>query len=153
MLSARKVLFPGQNVHQYNSWNTLLTVYMHCALRFTVLVTTCTCFWRTLQLHFTKFMQYFRFSLVRMLYWKKKRRFGDQHFLSGRNWWPHTPFWRNMETTPIFRMVHCFLVRQTTEKFHSLSNPKRHVHTKHCVISQLNLKVQKYWTLEKFLQV
>jgi hypothetical protein len=35
-----------------------------------------------------------------------------------------------METTSIFRMVHCFVVRQTKEKFHSLSNPTRHLHTK-----------------------
>jgi len=62
MLSARKVLFAEQNVHQYNSWNILLTVNRHCALRFTVLVTTCTCFWRKFQLHFHQIYAIFSFQ-------------------------------------------------------------------------------------------
>ena len=100
-------------------------------------------------------MQYFRFRLVRLLYLEVKTVVSETALSIGpKRMNPHTLLKKhgNNANFPIGAL---FVVRQTTEKFHSLSSPKRHVHTstKHCVISQLNLKVQKYRTLDKFLQV
>jgi hypothetical protein len=92
MLSAWKVLFPEQNVHQYNTWNILLsTCTAHYALQF----------W-SLDVHvsgehfnciFTKFMQYFRFRLVRLLYWKKKTIVSERALSIGPKWMTsHTLF-------------------------------------------------------------
>jgi hypothetical protein len=102
-----------------------------------VLITTCTCFRRTLQLHFHQIYTIFPFQACPAAVLQQKKNFASeteslvqkQHFLSGWNVCPHTHVSRNMETTPICRMVHCLLVRQTTEKFHSMSNPKRKLHT------------------------